>query len=352
LKEGIIVVDSDNRIIEANPAFCKILGLQPRQVIGENSDVVLAKINVDISSFLIDNDFPNEIRIEADGDFNYFEIKCHLIFDKKQNSIGKILQITDITTKKMILDALAESNTRKEADIIEKEKLITDLDAYARSVAHDLKNPIASVVGLSDLTMTSLKNNNLNEAIEMLSLIQNQSEKMVRIIEDLLLLSRIRKEKIELVPIDIQKILNEVFVRLHNEIVSRGATFKMPDIWPEVLGHEQWIEEVWINLISNALKYGGNPPLIKLGFEKMTESTFRMWIQDNGNGINPESHTRIFEDFERLGRKDNQGHGLGLSIVKRIILKLNGEINVACSGKPGDGCVFSFTLKKADPNLM
>ena len=346
LRDGMLVVDSANRVVDVNPAFCKIIGMQARQISGIQADIFFSKMKIGIDHFSVENDFTLETQIGVDVNFQSFEVKCHLVEDKNQKIIGRIFLITDITTKKMIVDALADSNNRRKSEIIEKEKLILDLDAYSRSVAHDLKNPISSVVGLSELIKISLSENKKDEAIEMVDMVKDQSEKMVRIIDDLLILSRIRKEEIKIFPIDISRILSEVLKRLHDEINMRKAIFKIPDHWPKVLGHNQWIEEVLMNLISNALKYGGIPPEIRLGFEKETGSTYRLWIQDNGNGIPSESLTKIFEDFERLGRKDIQGHGLGLPIVKRIIEKLGGEVNVESSNKTGEGCIFSFTLKE------
>jgi len=352
LRDGMFVVDSANCIVDANPAFCKIIGQQANHVIGIQSDMVFSKMKTDINHFSVKNDFTIETQIGVNENLQYFEVKCHLVEDNNQKIIAKIFLVSDITTKKMIIEALADSNNKRKTEIIEKEKLILDLDAYARSVAHDLRNPISSVVSLSELIKISLSENKKDDALEMVGMVLDQSEKMVRIIDDLLILSRIRKEDIKITSIDIYKIINEVLRRLHYEINIRKATFIMPNQWPKVLGHNQWIEEVWMNLITNALKYGGTPPEIRLGFDKESGSTYRFWIQDNGNGIPSESLAKIFEDFERLGRKDIQGHGLGLSIVKRIIEKLGGEVNVESSYKTGEGCIFSFTLKEENDNLV
>jgi PAS domain S-box-containing protein len=347
LRDGMIIVDAASRIVEANPALCRILGMDARQIIGNQVDIVFSKINIDMDQFSAENDFTIETKILVESNLQDFEVKHHQVTDKNQKIIGRIFMFTDITTKKMILDAIADSNNRRKTEIIEKEKLIKDLDAYARSVAHDLKNPIGSVVNLSELIKISLSENNKNEAVELIDLVQDQSKKMIRIIDELLILSRLRKEDIKIIPVDIGLIVNEALGRLHTEIIKRKAIFAIPDHWPDVLGHEQWIEEVWVNIISNALKYGGIPPAIKMGFEKINPSTYRFRIQDNGNGLTESSMAKIFNDFERLGRRDIEGHGLGLPIVKRIIEKMGGEVKVESSGKPGEGCIFSFTLKKA-----
>jgi len=255
--------------------------------------------------------------------------------------------LSNITTKKMILDAIADSNKRRKQELVEKEKLIMDLDAYARSVAHDLKNPLGSLVSLTDLIREKIAENDLDEIDEMSDIVCEQSRKMMRIIEGLLMLARIRKDDIVKVPVNTGEILDEVFRRLKNEIVKRDAVINLPAEWPVVMGHTQWIEEVWSNLISNALKYGGIPPVINMGYEQISSMSVKFWIQDNGNGLPASSLKKIFEDFERLGVTDTDGYGLGLPIVKRIFEKLGGEITASSSNKPGEGCVFSFTLNKA-----
>jgi signal transduction histidine kinase len=118
----------------------------------------------------------------------------------------------------------------------------------------------------------------------------------------------------------------------------------MPEEWPYVYGYTQWVEQVWINLINNALKYGGNPPEIRIGYTRESPSSVRFWIKDNGKGLPPASLQKLFNDFERLGNKDTDGTGLGLSIVKRLINKMGGVISVESTNQPGEGCTFSFTL--------
>ncbi len=186
LNDGMIILDSENRVVEANPAFCKILKMTIRDIIGKQVDIVLLEIGVKICQFSSENDFNLEFSLGAESNQTSYEIKCHKLNDKNQRLIGRILTLADITTKKMILDSISDSNNRRKIEIIEKEKLILDLDAYARSVAHDLKNPICSVVGFSELAKVSLLENKRDEALEMIGVIQNQSEKIVkRIIQKL-----------------------------------------------------------------------------------------------------------------------------------------------------------------------
>jgi signal transduction histidine kinase len=108
------------------------------------------------------------------------------------------------------------------------------------------------------------------------------------------------------------------------------------------MGHGPWVEQVWINYISNALKYGGSPPYVELGAAAQSDGMVRFYVHDNGQGISPEEQAQLFQEFIRLGQTRAGGHGLGLSIVRRIVEKLGGEVGV--ESEIGQGSIFSFTL--------
>jgi signal transduction histidine kinase len=111
------------------------------------------------------------------------------------------------------------------------------------------------------------------------------------------------------------------------------------------MGYAPWVEEVWVNYMSNAIKYGGCPPRVELGAEAQSKDGVRFWVRDNGRGISPEERDRLFTPFTRLSQIHVKGHGLGLSIVRRIVEKLGGAVTV--ESKVGRGSVFSFTLPAA-----
>ena len=115
------------------------------------------------------------------------------------------------------------------------------------------------------------------------------------------------------------------------------------------MGYPPWVEEVWVNYLSNGCKYGGTPPRLELGGETLPGGTARFWMRDGGTGISPEDQARLFAPFTRLGQVHVGGHGLGLSIVHRIIDKLGGQVGVESDGLPGHGSLFYFILPAAPP---
>ncbi|MBN1311965.1 MAG: HAMP domain-containing histidine kinase, partial [Anaerolineae bacterium] len=177
--------------------------------------------------------------------------------------------------------------------------------------------------------------------------IARNSSKMIDIIDALLLIARVREEK-EVVTEhpDMAAIVSEVLSRLSNDITVSQAQISVPDRWPDVLGYSPWIEEVWVNYISNAIKYGGIPPRIELGATEQPDGYVRFWIKDNGSGISQEDQSRLFTQFTRLDEAKAEGHGLGLSIVQRIVEKLDGKVGVESA--VGQGSTFFFTLPAGD----
>jgi signal transduction histidine kinase len=228
----------------------------------------------------------------------------------------------------------------------EHERLIEELDAFAHTVAHDLKNPINVIVGYGQL----LSMPKLDEAKreKCLDGIKRGASRMLDIIQALLLLSSVRKtDEIAISPLDMGKIVEEALQRLAELTEERGAEVIVPASWPSATGYELWVEQVWINYISNALKYGGKPPRVELGATPEAEGKIRFWVRDNGAGLTLEEQAQLFAPFVRLHPSGEiEGHGLGLSIVQRIVEKLGGKASV--TSQPGKGSVFSFTLPGVD----
>jgi signal transduction histidine kinase len=102
-----------------------------------------------------------------------------------------------------------------------------------------------------------------------------------------------------------------------------------------------------VNYLSNALKHGGRPARVELGAEE-DGGMARFWVQDNGPGLDAEAQRRLFAPLTRLSEMRAKGDGLGLSLVRRIVEKLGGEVGVESAGVPGAGCTFLFTLPQGD----
>ncbi len=240
-----------------------------------------------------------------------------------------------------VLSALTDITERKQAEI-EREKLIEDLDAFAHTVAHDLKAPLSLIVGFAEVLLEDYTAMPAEEREEFLRTIVQVGRKMSNIVDELLLLASVRSAEVEMEPLDMAAIVAEAQQRLTYLIAERQAQIILPEHWPVALGYGPWVEEVWVNYLSNAIKYGGQPPRIELGATVQPDGMVRFWVRDNGPGLTPEEQARLFTPFTRLDQLRVTGHGLGLSIVRRIVEKLGGEVGV--TSEVGQGSTFSFTL--------
>jgi PAS domain S-box-containing protein len=220
-----------------------------------------------------------------------------------------------------------------------------DLNAYVSTVAHDLKAPLHPIIGFAELLETEYTTLPDRDLQEYLHLIAQTGRKMSNIIEELLLLAEVRTEEITLSPLAMGSIVAEAQRRLDYLIDEFQVGITSPDTWPPALGRGLWIEEVWVNYLSNGIKYGGQPPRLELGAAIQADGMVRFWVHDNGRGLTPEEQARLFTPFTQLSQVRATGHGLGLSIVRRIVEKLGGHVGV--ESEVGQGSVFSFTLPQA-----
>jgi len=220
-----------------------------------------------------------------------------------------------------------------------------ELDAFAHTVAHDLKNPLHFIINYADLLYEDWGNLPDDEVTRQLELIAQNSLRMSNIVDSLLLLAEARMAEVPIGPVDMAGVVGEVQERLSFLINEQQAELVVSGTWPAVVGYPPWIEEVWVNYLSNALQYGGRPPHIELGSEVLPDGMARFFVQDNGPGIPPEDQERLFRPFTKLDQASTKGHGLGLSIVRSIIEKLGGEVGVESIA--GQGSRFTFTLPSA-----
>jgi signal transduction histidine kinase len=164
------------------------------------------------------------------------------------------------------------------------------------------------------------------------------------IINAILLLAGVSRHKsVELDSVDMNSLVQQVInTRLSTLIKQYRATIVLPETLPVARGYTPWIEEVWVNYLTNAMKYGGEIPHLEISAEVLPNNVIKYRIQDNGSGIAVEQQNQLFTPFTRLHTERADGHGLGLSIVKQIVEKLGGCVGV--ESQLGQGSLFYFTL--------
>jgi signal transduction histidine kinase len=243
-----------------------------------------------------------------------------------------------------VFDDLQRSKAQLRDQITALETRNRDLEEYAHIVAHDLREPLTVLIMNADL-IKDVPDLTVEEWREYLLQIKDTAYEMKSIIQSLLLFAEVSKAEAPRNAVHMAQVVANAQARLSHMIKEQQAQVILPDVWPDAIGYGPWIEEVWANFLSNALKYGGRPPRVELGASARADGTLRFWTRDNGLGIPPEARTCLFTRGNPLSRLSNSGLGLGLPIVHDIVEKLGGQVGV--ESEVGQGSLFFFTLPAA-----
>lgn len=251
--------------------------------------------------------------------------------------IGGICQ--DITIIKQAEENLQKAN--KALEISNKE-----LEAFTYSVSHDLRAPLRAILGFTRILQEDTDKTFSDEGRKLCSDIISNAETMQKLINDLLDFSHLSQSELHISEIDTMKLINSIYLDLTSEGIRNKTRFIINNI-PPIKGDHATITQVWINLISNAIKYSSNNenPLIEIAYEKGNNESI-YYIKDNGIGFDNTYADKIFDVFYRLyNSKDYEGTGVGLAIVKRVIHRHGGH--VWAKGEMGKGSTFYIALPES-----
>jgi len=278
-----------------------------------------------------------------DGKTFWFRDEAVIIRDEGGRRFALEGLMLDITEQKLEVQARLsriEKLIKSNNDLRDQNE---GLSAFSHMVAHDLKNPLAILLGFAEVLKQDYVGGDDELLSQAVTAIVDNGLRIESIIDELLLLAEVQQiDNIGLESLDMTSIINETRTRLSHLINQNNATISVPAAWPTAMGHRPWVQEIWVNYLSNAIIHGGSPATIELGAMVQRDGMARFWVQDSGPGISLENREKLFEPFTQLYEVQTEGHGLGLSIVQRIVTKLGGEVGV--DSEPGAGSVFWFTL--------
>ena len=259
--------------------------------------------------------------------------------DRAATRHGMELGAADFITKPFTEDEVIRSIATR----LEKKELLDELEAFAHTVAHDLNNPLCTLMGRIGLLDLMLGESDEASLREHLAVATKSAIRLRSIINELLVLAGVRRQTVVPLPLDMAIIVAEAIDRLESLLKEKAARIVKPKSWPAVVGHAPWVIEIWVNYLSNAAKYGGANPVLTLGGETAADGrTARFWVQDSGPGLDPAAQQKMFVPFAGISTVRASGHGLGLSIVRRIAEKLGGKVGL--ESQPGSGAQFWFEL--------
>jgi PAS domain S-box-containing protein len=246
---------------------------------------------------------------------------------------------------KNVAEDLGKSKQVLEERKEDLEKINKELDDFTYIISHDLKEPLRSIDAFSKFIGDDYNDKLDEEGRNYLERIRANASRMQSLIEDLLEISRIERKKNALEEVETEELVNEAKLRLEYAIKNKNAEIVVRDKLPRVFCDRVRLTGVFVNLISNAIKFNDKPnPCIEINCSPKG-IFYEFYVKDNGPGIEERYFDKIFEIFQRLGKRgDQEGTGAGLTIVKKIVEMHKGRIWV--ESKIGKGATFYFTIPK------
>lgn len=350
IHDGVIILDNRLRIVDLNAQAEEFFPITMEALVGRPIATVLSgQLGLD-DLYQAEEETHTPVTIMVASVQCDYDLYLSPLRDQQEKLSGWLLVLHDVTERNRYVQDL-----RQQA--IELEKRNAELDAFAHTVAHDLKNPLTTIIGFSLWLEKNVAHISTAKSEENLQRISKGGQKMVSIIDELLLLSNVRsKDDINIAPLDMADVVAAAQHQLSVMIAEYHSSITVPEVWPTAMGYAPWIEEVWVNYISNALKYGGTPPQVILGATRVATTDkqvthYRFWVRDNGAGLSAEQQNQLFTEFTRLEQTRALGHGLGLSIVKRIIEKLDGQVGVESEVSGGSKFWFDLPVNEGQRSL-
>jgi two-component system phosphate regulon sensor histidine kinase PhoR len=326
MKEGVIAIDNDDRLLILNPMAQRLLGVDMESVKGKTIQEAIR--NVDLQKFFekthISPSPAHDEIVFRPG--TLMQAMGTALLDADYRKIGVLVVLNDITQTRNL------ENMRKD---------------FVANVSHELKTPITSIKGFVE-TLREGAIKDPEKACDFLEIVSRQAERLDAIIDDLLALSRIEQkaesEEIEMEMGRIKDVLLAVMVNLQPKANDQNVKITLEcdeDIYVKM--NAPLMEQAVTNLLDNAVKYspGGN---VTIKADRMDHEV-AIRVIDTGVGIEPEHIPRLFERFYRVDKARSRkmgGTGLGLAIVKHIVQAHNGRTDV--QSKPGRGSIFSIVL--------
>jgi PAS domain S-box-containing protein len=361
-EDAIISKDLDGNITSWNASAERLYGYRAEEVIGQSIFLlvppesqaeevrVLARLR---QGERIDH-YETE-RVRKDGHRVPVSLTISPIKDSTGAIIGASKIARDITERRRTeaelqaaRAALADYATRLESAVAERtaelRNTVTELEAFSYTVSHDLRAPLRAISAFTSLLMEDHGAEMAPDALELLNRVENAAARMDRLLKDLAAFSRVSRQPIELGPVDVDKLVREIVVR--PELQLAGARVHIEDSLLPMWGHEPSMNHCVINLISNAVKFvaPGVNPEIRIRSESVNNNHVRLSVQDNGIGIDPAAHAKVFDLFHRLSN-EYEGTGMGLAIVKRAAERMGGRVGL--DSAPGKGSQFWIELRAA-----
>jgi PAS domain S-box-containing protein len=342
LSEGLIMTDTDDRIVYVNPQMCNLTGYQESEMIGKKAyKLLLSEDEWAVMEAKMEDredgksESYEKLHVRKNGEKWWGSINASPLINKKGEFEGTLAAVANITLRK-------ESEVAREYLLKELAKKNKDLDDFAYIVSHDLKAPLRGIKSLADWIYEDYGDVLGEDGLEQLDILRSRVLRLHSFIEGMLEYSRIGRMNVPKEFFNLEQSVLQVI-----EMIKPEGNFdiKILTKLPNIYGAKPRIEQVFQNLISNAINYNDKAEgLIEISHEELP-TCYLFKVKDNGIGIHEKYFDKIFQIFQTLNTRDtHESTGIGLAIVKKIVTSHHGTIYLESEAK--EGTTFIFTIEK------
>jgi PAS domain S-box-containing protein len=357
---GMVMINAEGQIVLVNRQAEQLFGYRRDELLGQSLELLvperLRSRHPDYRARFVLNPMVRSMGIGRDlygrrKDGSEFPVEIGLTPIRTEEGFLVLSAIVDITERKRAEHEIRTLNAELEQRVRERtaqlEAANKELEAFSYSVSHDLRAPLRAIDGFSRIVLEEYALQ-LNEEVQgYLHDIRANTVQMGRLVDDLLGFSRLGRQPVKKQPVDTDELVRGCLAEFRAQLDGRHVEFRVGDL-PACQADPALLRQVWVNLLSNALKYTAkrDPAVIEIGCHDVPDGSGRhaYYVKDNGIGFDMRYVHKLFGVFQRLHRsEDYEGTGVGLAIVQRIVHRHGGT--AWAEGQPDQGATFSFTLE-------
>ncbi|MDH7452231.1 ATP-binding protein [Luteimonas composti] len=359
VREPIVAIDHEQRVVIYNAAFAELFGVtedvrgQPLAGIGDGAwrdERMLRRLADVLGRGRELWDF-EQVQVTADGVERTMMINARRMpLPDSEDSVA-LVTASDISVQKASDRQIRELNRQLEGKVEQVSDVNRELEAFSYSVSHDLRAPLRHIAGFGDKLGRHLGEDADDKTRHYIEVMVSSAKRMSALIDDLLVYSRLGRSALRLQTVDMQSLVAETRAMLDSNNAAENPGHSIE--WriaplPVVVGDENMLRQVWLNLLGNAVKYsqGSEPARIEVEYRRGDDDAHHFTVRDNGAGFDMKYAGKLFGVFQRLhAPSEFPGTGVGLASVRRVLTRHGGRIEA--EGEPGKGATFHFTLPGA-----
>jgi len=363
VREPIVLVDDGLRVVMHNAAFAELFGVEgeirgtPLAAVGNGAwrdEATLRRLSDVLARGRELWDY-EVVQRTADDLERVMLVNARRMPLPDSDDDVALVTASDISLQKASETHIRELNRQLEGKVEQVSDVNRELEAFSYSVSHDLRAPLRHIAGFADKLGRHLGDGVDEKSRHYLEVIGSSAKRMAALIDDLLVYSRLGRSALRLQAVDMQSLVEET-----RALLDANARVEHPGHhvkWrvapmPVLVGDENMLRQVWLNLLGNAVKYSSQsePAEIEVGYRQDEGGEHHFSVRDNGAGFDMAYAGKLFGVFQRLhAASEFSGTGIGLASVKRVLVRHNGR--VWAESRPGQGATFHFTLPaNLEPN--